>query len=145
MLSLSLPLPLGKLIRFVSFCQISKPTIELGLRDNKDPPEHLPTNIAQVIAGAICEDMESVQSSWGCFKHEVWQMPPLSLSEEDVRAYNVQALPQGTCEFVMSSTWRVCPDNLKHIVTSTLPSEYAKPLAVTTTGSQTTSRLLWSL
>jgi len=108
---LPLGLPLGKLLKFVSLCQTSRPTIELGLPNTDNPPEHLPTNVALVISGVMCENLEKVQSFWGCFKHELWQMSPSpqTLSEEDIRAYNIQALPRETCELATFSNLQILP------------------------------------
>ena len=94
------PLPLEKLIKFVTFCQTLRSTLELRLTNLSSPSNCLPTDLVHVIAGAMSESTETIQQAWGQFNHEIWSMlGKIQLSEVDIHTYNECVLPLGTCVF----------------------------------------------
>lgn len=91
------PLTLEKLIKFIAFCQTSRPTLEFRLNDSSSPPKYLPIDLAQVIAGAISESPDAIQQAWGQFNYEIWSMSGrVPLSVMDIHIYDEYALPLGT-------------------------------------------------
>lgn len=97
-------LDISKLIKFLRYCAIARPSIEAQTRNSRTPPNTISMDTQVLLSEAIGENILVIRELWSALKEEAWKLCASGDSPngvvptaDEIATFNTYALCLKTC------------------------------------------------